>query len=422
MKAVEWLFTRKVHLILMVLVCVLLLLGIQNHMLHYEPISSIKFKSHVEPNATVVAPTIETIASIKFKSHVGPSNEENATIAPTMELPPQCVIHISGLPRTGTGVLQRAAIEAVGLNQSSWFNVHSIAEYNEGHLFATKLVPFSFNANRAQDSPCFSPLNNFTAAVNAHICPVMQPSYVNCSKNIKQRFWNSWADKWELNKTYLFQKTPSMRMWLLDACFPSKHMVHLITLRHPLFYWSMSARTLGARVNPPVLVYLQWWLEVWSFLIDNGFSSANSYVIRFETMFATPHVLDFLPQACGHNVQQRRRRQLELRNNGELDLSLVWKSNIVAWWNACLNHGLCRLCLVATEPAANVLGYTMLNTNQPLTSTAQPVYTRDSHNNSEAFRTSLRNMKRPCVDYVQFCHVTRNARHLCHIHDMYKTK
>jgi hypothetical protein len=317
---------------------------------------------------------------------------------------PNCYVNIYGLPRSGTGLLQLLSIKSVGMDKSSWFQNTHTPEDEGYHL--TKSIPFSlYNPKCAVD-----PDNDRVAPLNStecFVCPHLMPQYTPCPRFVRKKLLNDWDRFWNQSQVFLFQKSPNMKMWMLDSCLPTNRTVHIISIRHPIFWRYEKARKgKCAELKVPFRICMtMYWMQIWKMVFERNFydiDPAKLFVVRFETLVHNPSIIDFIPRTCNNQLKkpsayfgnmhgsaslqgQREEidstsniadpegprlagRRLILKEGGEIDEDLTWKSAESAWWKKCLEYPQCRTCLEAGEAGARILGYSLLSPSIPMIS------------------------------------------------------
>lgn len=312
------------------------------------------------PTAPVIKPT-----PLSITNSLNPQSESLDLLKPKIITKPlHCFVNIYGFTHSGTGLLHLTAVDSVK-TKASWFE-NTTARENEGNRLqsALPLVP--------NHPDCLSNLN-VTIEERYFICPNIQ----TC--NSPQLLFQEWSKYWDLTKFYLFQKSPTFKLQMISNCLllsseQATTQVHLISLRHPLF-WRIMTRIDTCELKFNFLCSLLGWLRVWGSIISEEFYNIkNVFILRFESLIQNPkQVLSLvnLPCQCGEEesscwTDTRRRRELKVRQDGIITTSFMYSSNVLREWEACLKQKSCRNCLLLAEEEVNLFGYTLLNTTEPI--------------------------------------------------------
>jgi len=337
-------------------------------------------------------------AGIEVDSSSSVIKNDSPSSGPVVAAPKHCYVNIYGLPRSGTGILQRQLISAAGTEDSSWFHDTGIPEDEGYHL--TKALPL---LHLYYPTAC-SRKNEVDVAVDFGLCPRQLDKFTTCNEKTTAMVLRDWGRYWNVSKPFLFQKTPNMKMWILDRCLP-KLTIHVMSLRHPLF-WRFNRlrdKRCTARNLPRRLCHVFWWLQIWEALFEYQFFGLQDrvFVVQYESLHGRSDNLKFVRGACNMSNQVER-RQLNLKEGGTWNESFVWKTEDMIWWKACLADPVCNRCLKAGEVGANALGYSLMDAKNPVSNDVKrypPVLTSTSLNNNATARllgTSREHMLQNC--------------------------
>lgn len=185
-----------------------------------------------------------------------------------------------------------------------------------------------------------------------------------------------------------------MQVRALDALLP-RPAVHLISLRHPLF-WNNPWASCHRNFFDPKLSFdeskqyhaiwcLLAWLDVWGETMAKVAEKQipNVFLVRFESELLALNVTEkelgeAVRGSCVEGKRPRRRslrtpendggRELELKGNGGAVtlMKFLWEREYLQRLTACDENAACKRCISLAESAANALGYTLKNHHHPL--------------------------------------------------------
>ncbi len=192
-------------------------------------------------------------------------------------------IFICGLHRSGTSVLSRSLREHP---QISGFQGTGSPE-DEGMHLQSVYRPSGYYGGAGKFG--FNPHSHLTE----------KSSLVSDSN--KQKLFSEWAEYWDLNKTFLLEKSPAnpIRTRFLQAMFPQSYFVVLI--RHPVAVsyatraWYKKYKVFWRRFSR----IMEHWFVCHDILMEDRAFLNNMFILKYENFVSRPdaclnEVFDFL--------------------------------------------------------------------------------------------------------------------------------
>lgn len=252
-----------------------------------------------------------------------------------------CVVHVSGLHHSGTGLVYQLLQNALGKGMCSTLQGMNVPE-NEGQHFQTVYPPFR-ERNRYL---CSRKDGTAPGFANVYYCPSMLDQVNNDSK---MKLWSEWSSHWDLSKPYLLQKTPTMDVIYLErmSTHPS---FHVLVMRHPFaWHWPKNRspqKTLGG------------WIDSWAHVLWNlrEGNVDNFAVVQYESMVQQPEetakaISDLLKSSCAASERavHTGKSLLELRGTA-ISTDYMWPSRVANVRKFCLQLKDCsRLIRLASR-------------------------------------------------------------------------
>ena len=222
---------------------------------------------------------------------------------------------------------------------------------------------------RDRDKSTCLPADATNIRLSHYVCPLLLRLP---TANATKRLWESWAWHWDVNRTILVQKSPSLEILLLDRLLPQRSH-HIVTLRHPFGHHSVHHPTINTAVER-----LEHWVASWAYALRQLASLDRYAVVRYEAIVldasgVAEQLRTWLTRVgapgCGA-TSDRRGRRLEVRHkhggfargkaNVTYDAHLVWASPEKAA-SSCVTEGDgCVALAKRVGPVAEALGYDVL--------------------------------------------------------------
>lgn len=260
-----------------------------------------------------------------------------------------CVVHVSGLHHSGTGLVHQLLHEALGPNDSSMMRGERVPE-NEGQHFQDVFPAFR-KRNRQY---CAGVDGEANGVGNVYYCPAMLEAIDGRAKN---ELWKQWSMHWDLSKRYLLQKTPTLDILYLEG-MKVKPTFHVVVMRHP-FAWHWPKR------NHEPRQVLGGWLDGWAQLLRGlADGRARSFaIVQYENLVRHPErsallVADLIESDClrAERSAYRARKILELRGDS-VSQHFIWPARVAATHKACMQDTECASLMHIAEPLLHRLGY-----------------------------------------------------------------
>lgn len=260
-----------------------------------------------------------------------------------------CVVHVSGLHHSGTGLVHQLLHEALGETQSSVMRGERVPE-NEGQHFQ-HVYPAFRDRNRPA---CAGRGGESDGIGNVYYCPAMLDAIDGVTK---LELWKEWATHWDLTKKYLLQKTPTLDIFYLEG-MKINPTFHVMVMRHP-FAWHWPKR------NHEPRKVLGGWLDGWAHVLKKlGEGQVRSFaILQYEDMIRHPersslNLAKLIESDCerAEQVAYKARKILELRG-ARVNQQFTWPARMASTYKACLQDSQCASMMHIAEPLLHEFGY-----------------------------------------------------------------
>jgi len=268
----------------------------------------------------------------------------------------KCLVHIHGLHHSGTGFLRQSLFDALGGDESATLHRDSGRPEDEGQHIQS-VYP---NLKQRLRSNICKTRKNVPAVWNAYCCSALLP--IANKESDKKKLFEEWSQYWDMSKTFLIQKTPSM-----DVVFLEKMKVgptaHVISIRHPLSWHSIS-QTAG-KDHDALTLLVTWtnvWAEVLGQLLDGIVKTfvVVSYeaLVRDEDSHVINNVARLVKDSCSFGVSQaQQRRRLGLRFVADPSVYHSLSSKDEDKWDSCERASLCKSLMTDLKEVIGEFGY-----------------------------------------------------------------
>lgn len=295
-----------------------------------------------------------------------------------------CVIHIHGFHHSGTGLLRKTVFSSLGgETNSSQHNVGAlVAPESEGQHLQT-VYPIYIErkyrclSNEILDDP---------ELVVKHLgelefCPAMLQIPIKRPRD-KVKLMKQWAKKWDSNKYYWIQKTPTMDVVFLEQ-MKLNPTVHVIVMGHPLTGHSFPDDLYNRIIRraPSGMATILAWVQTWAYILEQLFNGmVESYaVVNFENLIVEQdevkqELASLVPRGCSEqanknidnkkndhhqfDMSRQRRRRLHLHKTAEVTKFLVPKPEKMEIMFDCEKDPKCHEMMKKLEPLLPHFGYT----------------------------------------------------------------
>ena len=276
-----------------------------------------------------------------------------------------CFVHVHGVKHSGTGLSRLAALQAwpQASKQAGSSRRRNNPEEEGQHM--QDVLP----SVRDRDKSTCLPADATDIRFSHYVCPLLLRLP---TANATKRLWESWAWHWDVNRTILVQKSPSLEILLLDRLLPQRSH-HIVTLRHPFGHHSGHHPTINTATER-----LEHWVASWAYALRQLASLDRYAVVRYEAIVldasgVAEQLRAWLTRVgapgCGA-TSERRGRRLEVRHkhggfargkaNVTYDAHLVWASPEKAA-SSCVTEGDgCVALAKRVGSVAEALGYDVL--------------------------------------------------------------
>jgi hypothetical protein len=209
-----------------------------------------------------------------------------------------------------------------------------------------------------------------------YYCPALITAIASDPTQRDQLF-KEWSELWDMDKTYLIQKTPTFDIQFLDVMTPTPA-VHTIIVRHPLEWHDLSV--LGEGATQLDTLYI--WLHVWAHTLNLLHSGAikSFAVVNYEALVRYKSEItdtlgmqiqeDCLVTSSNDNGSSnnprmgnsrhhhgRVRRRLELHDQGDLSEYRSMGDQALELQKHCQHDDQCRNLMEDLTPLIKEFGY-----------------------------------------------------------------
>lgn len=261
----------------------------------------------------------------------------------------KCLIHVHGFQPYSTKLLHHSIIESMG--DSKVISSHQGApSSNEGHGFQS--VYPTFTDRRINPDVCAQDAEGRKKG-KLYYCPKALNDVVNKANKIT--LFKDWSRYWDLNKTFLIQRSPSFDVLLLERLKISPTF-HAIVMKHPLLWRGRRIKL----VDLPII-----WLDTWANTLDllfrgkiESFAVVNFEILKQETNEITKELSSMITDSCPYYTNQARRLSSHVRSFNpkfNYDVLDLYEKD---YWDRCERMKECNDIMNDLTPLMSEFGYT----------------------------------------------------------------